>query len=376
MKKSEAKSKILCILHTPPPIHGAAMVGKYIRDSKYLNNAFDIDYVNLSTSISLDKIGKGGGLKLFAIFKIQLKVLWALISRKYELCYLTLTAKGAGFYKDLFIVALLKLFGKNIIYHFHNQGVRESSASRLNRSLYRFTFNNTQSILLSSKLYEDIAPFVKEDNIHYCANGIPEIENYSKTSEERSINGQFCRILLLSNMMQQKGVFELLEICKILIARKIRFECHFVGAWSDVTKEEFEILITQNGLSNVVFGHGPKYREEKFTFLDQSDIFVFPSYDDCFPLVLLEAMQCGLPIVSSGPGGVPDILIHEETGFIIQEIDAEMFADKIEVLIKNPDLRSKMGENGKNRFNELFTLDIFENRMLNVWQDAIVRRIK
>ena len=54
------KQKVLFIAPLPPPVHGSAMVSQYIKDSRVVNEAFDCDFVNLSTSRSMEEIGKGG----------------------------------------------------------------------------------------------------------------------------------------------------------------------------------------------------------------------------------------------------------------------------------------------------------------------------
>ena len=102
MNKSTKYSKVLFILHMPPPVHGASMVGKYIHDSKIINNAFECHYLNLALAKDLDDIGKGGIRKLKEFYK-QLKQI-----RKQtklivpQLCYVTPNAKGGAFYKDFF----------------------------------------------------------------------------------------------------------------------------------------------------------------------------------------------------------------------------------------------------------------------------------
>lgn len=66
------KPKVLFIMHMPPPVHGAAMVGKYIHDSKIVNDSFDCRYENMMLASSLEDIGKGGVKKVFNLLS-QLK---------------------------------------------------------------------------------------------------------------------------------------------------------------------------------------------------------------------------------------------------------------------------------------------------------------
>lgn len=92
--------KILFILHLPPPVHGAAMVGKYIHDSKSINASFDCHYINLALAKDLNDIGKGGFRKLLSYLALLVNVLFTSIKVKPDLCYVTPNAKGGAFYKD------------------------------------------------------------------------------------------------------------------------------------------------------------------------------------------------------------------------------------------------------------------------------------
>lgn len=363
-------------MHFPPPINGAAMVGKYIRESELINSTFDSEYVNLTTSFSLNKIGKGGLSKFFTALKIQFKVMKALLNENYDLCYMTLTAKGVGFYKDLFVVATLKLFRKKIIYHFHNKGVALNSKNIFNHYLYKFAFQNTQSILLSPSLLQDIERYVRPEAVHFCANGIPTVSNLTdqliKTNTSSALN-----LLFLSNMMTEKGVFILLKACRLLKERGLNFVCHFVGEWSDISEKLFLESVQKNNLNKHVFAHGKKYNEEKLAFFSHSCVFVFPTYyhNECFPLVLLEAMEHGLAVVSTPEGGIADIVDDGKTGFLVPQKNVKALADKLELLIKQPVLCTQMGVNGRKRYEEHFTLELFEQNMKSILEKAVSHKI-
>ena len=178
------------------------------------------------------------------------------------------------------------------------------------------------------------------------------------------------RLLFLSNMMVAKGVFVLLEACAQLRKENISFECHFVGDWLDITEASFNQKVAEMSLSKNVFAHGKKYDLEKNSFYQQSDIFVFPSLDEAFPLVLLEAMQFKLPVVTSDVGGVKDIVVDQQTGFIVQKNDADALTSKLISLIKDHALRDTMGIAGKKRFEEHFTLEKFEKRFLTILNEV------
>lgn len=370
------KSKILMILHIPPPINGAAIVGKYISESERINNAFSVDYINLTTSFELGNIGKGSGAKLLTIAKILSNTAVALVKNKYELCYMTLTAKGAGFYKDFLVVVLLKLFRKKIFYHFHNKGIKENSNTSLKRWLYRITLRNTKSILLAPELYDDLATYVGKEDVYFCPNGIPDLGGRIKHVSGHKIPGLPCKFLFLSNMMREKGVFVLLDACSLLQQKGIPFECHFVGAWSDVSEEDFKGKVAENNLYTLVHAHGPQYGDSKLRFFGDSDVFVFPTFyhNEAFPLVNLEAMQQSLPIISTLEGGIPTMISDGETGFLVPQRNVLELAEKMALLIGDPELRIKMGLAGRRLYEERFTLPRFEDNMMAILQDAIGRQ--
>lgn len=366
------KKKILFVLHLPPPIHGAAMVGNFIKESKYLNDSFESDYINLTTSYHLHQIGKAGIGKLTALLKIQVRLYQALLTKKYDLVYVSLNSHGPGFYKDFLIVLLLKSMRKRIVYHFHNKGVSTNQNKPLNHLLYRVTFRKTKSILLSRLLYTDVAKYVDKSHVFYCANGVPDIKLTQNAGANRKKPDQVCRILFLSNMYRAKGVFDLLHACKLLRQKNISFECHFVGDWSELSEETVRAEVFQSNLSDIIFLHGKKMGSEKTVYLEQADIFVAPSHNECFPLVLLEAMQFALPVVATTVGGIPDIVLDEKTGFLISPGDVAALAKKLETLLLNSDLRTEMGQAGKRHFKENFTLEVFEKNLKVVLEKAMM----
>ncbi|OWW26240.1 glycosyltransferase [Zobellia sp. OII3] len=360
------KKKILFILHIPPPVNGAAMVGKQIKESQKINSAFETDYINLTTSFTLSKIGKGGFQKIATTFAIGWQVIKALSTKKYDLCYMTLTAKGAGFYKDFLIVLILKLFGKKILYHFHNKGVAKSSEKYLNHLLYSFVFKNTNSIQLSSLLFYDIQRYVRPENVYFCPNGIPEESDV--VQKRQRLPETPCKFLFLSNMMEEKGVLVLLEACSLLKEKGLDFECHFIGAWSDISEDYFYERVRQLGITQNIFAHGKQYGRQKIGFFSNADVFVFPTYyhNECFPLVLLEAMQYGLPVISTHEGGIDDIVEDGKTGFLVPRKDGKELARVLERFVVNPSLSEQLGKEGRNRYEKMYTYKTFENNLMAI----------
>jgi glycosyltransferase involved in cell wall biosynthesis len=351
--------KILFILHFPPPVHGAAAVGLQIKESKIVNNAFTCHYINLGTSVTIDEIGVGKLIKVVRYFIIIGKVLKNVILNHPDLCYLTITSKGPSLYKDASIVFLLKLFGVKLIYHFHNKGVRKRQDKYFDNLIYRFVFKNSYVILLSGFLYPDIKKYVPEDHVYYCHNGIADREIIHVEKENTTV----VEILFLSNLIESKGVYVLLEACKILQDKELDFHCTFVGGIGDISEQMFLSKLKELNLVECVNYAGIKFGIEKDRVFANSDIFILPTFNDCFPLVLLEAMQYSIPVISTFEGGIQDIVDDGVTGYIVQQKNVEELVEKLEILIKNSELRQQMGKAGRLKYETEFTSETFEQRI-------------
>ena len=406
------KQKILFIAPLPPPVHGSAMVSQYIKDSRVVNEAFDCDFVNLSTSRSMEEIGKGGIKKLFRFVASYLIVLWKLITHRYSLCYLAITCHGMGFLKDAPFVLLCKLFCRKVVLHQHNKGLSRDVARWPYRWLMPLVYRNTTVMLLSWHLYEDVASVVKREQVVVCPNGIPEphpnplqgerglglpdedtqgaelnVEqteyhpagncppNLGVTSEAEGVYSQHStlntkqnaepRLLFLSNLIESKGIYVLLEACHMLKEEGIAFQCDYVGGESKmVSGESFRAAIAAQGLADCVTYHGPQYGAAKERFFREADIFVFPTFYDneCFPLVLVEAMQHKLPVISTMEGAIPDIVTDGVNGFVCAQRDVQALAEALRRLIGDGQMRVAMGQRGYEMYREGMTLEAFEKR--------------
>ncbi len=361
--------RILFILHYPPPVHGPAIIGSYIKESKTINTSYECSYLNLGISQSIEEIGRRGLRKLSRYLSLIREVRKQISVFCPDLIYLTPNSKGAGFYKDAFIIFFAKRSGKKVIYHFHNKGVSLRQDRFFDNLLYRFVFRNVDVILLSKLLYPDVQKYVPENRVHYCPNGIPEMKG-ERRKEKRESDNSAAKILFLSNLIRSKGVLVLIEACKILVERNINFHCTIAGGEAELTIRDVQKITTEKGLNSLISITGEVNGNEKMKLMSSADIFVHPSFNDCLPLVLLEAMQYSLPVVSTFEGAIPDVVEDRVTGFLVPHKDAVALTDKLEILLKETEMRSKMGRAGRVRYEQKFILDKFEERLKEILEEV------
>lgn len=364
-------NKILFLLHLPPPVHGSSIVGQLIRDSKLINDSFDTKYINLLISRSVDESGKTSLYKLLRFIRSWFNLLFELIKEKPNLCYFALTATSNAFYKDVTLVFLLKLFRVKTVFHLHNKGIKKNETNKINNFLYRYVFKNNSVILLSNYLYDDIKTFVPKSRVYICHNGVEDVINNDILVHDEKLES--IKILFLSNLIESKGVFVLIEACGILQKEGHGFSCVFVGGEGDVNAHQFKSEVKRIGVKNVEY-LGKKYEDEKKEVFLDANVFVLPTFysNECFPLVLLEAMQYGLPVISTDEGGIKDIVEDGVTGFIVQQNNPSELAEKLEILLNNNSLRLQMGKAGRAKYEKEFTLQAFETKLQEILQHLLL----
>jgi glycosyltransferase involved in cell wall biosynthesis len=136
---------------------------------------------------------------------------------------------------------------------------------------------------------------------------------------------------------------------------------------SQLRKQIQDLNLTQH----VLFTEFQEYPE---LFVSQFDVFVLPSIQEGFGIVLLEAMALGKPIVASNVGGIPEIVQHEKTGILVKAADVEELSKGVLTLLNDPNKRRKMGEQAQKRAAEYFSVERMMERLYGLYEDVLAKR--
>jgi glycosyltransferase involved in cell wall biosynthesis len=174
-------------------------------------------------------------------------------------------------------------------------------------------------------------------------------------------------VVFLSSLFVWKGTHVFIKAFAAAARARPTLRATVAGSWPSpaVRKETLAIAAGEGVLERIVFS-GIVEGARKSALLRDGDIFCFASLvPEGQPLVILEAMAAGLPVVSSEWPGIADTVVDGETGILVDP-SAASFADALVRLVDDESARERMGAAGKKRYELLYTRRAFGDRMIKV----------
>ncbi|MBL0766438.1 glycosyltransferase family 4 protein [Marivirga atlantica] len=113
------------------------------------------------------------------------------------------------------------------------------------------------------------------------------------------------------------------------------------------------------------------YRSNAVAYIKAADIMVMPSKIEGLPGVILEALSCGKPVIASEVGGIPEVVINDQNGYIIKAFDKAEYISKIHKVLTNQELRKKMSQNAKNLIQEEFMMPKIAERFESIYHQIL-----
>ena len=168
------------------------------------------------------------------------------------------------------------------------------------------------------------------------------------------------RILAIGTLHEVKGQIYLIRACGVLRDHGVSFECHLIGDGPD--EPELREAADELGIADAVVFHGRQPREFIVEALSTADVVVTPSVPSSdgrregIPVVLMESMACGLPVVSTRMSGIPELVDHGENGFLTEAFDVDGLAAALRELAEDGELRKNFGKSGREKVVAEFDL--------------------
>ena len=168
------------------------------------------------------------------------------------------------------------------------------------------------------------------------------------------------KIFCIGTLHEVKGQTYLIEACRLLWQRGISFTCHLVGDGPDLARLTHQAA--RAGLADHVQFHGWRTGEEIAELLQTADVVVAPSVPskdgrrEGIPVVLMEAMSSGIPVVASAISGIPELVEDRNSGLLVAPGDAATLADALETIRIDRALRLRLSRAGRQKVVREFDL--------------------
>lgn len=349
----------------PPPVHGASLATRALFDADLAPVSKIL--LEIRSSTNLENVGKasiGKGLGLIALVArcIRLK----LTKGGRVLYYTPGSASFVPFVRDVLFLGLCRPFFSKTVLHYHSGGLPDYlAASPVRNFLGRWIYGRgAWAVSLSRHTPVPGLAFGAAEEFE-VANGldVPPPPAVERQDDE-------FRVLFLGNLYEDKGVFDLLKACTLAATRLSKpIRLRFIGKWPDeATRESFEALCAEAPANLKVDPPAPAYGDDKWKALAEADVFAFPSFyrSENFPLVLIEALACGLPVVATNWRGIPSIIEEGVNGYMVEPRDCAALAEKLVQLALDPDLRTRLAKQGRDTYERRLTLSAHVGAMRDI----------
>ncbi|MEI7928064.1 MAG: glycosyltransferase family 4 protein, partial [Verrucomicrobiales bacterium] len=319
----------------PPPVHGASLSTRALFDADLTPVSKVL--LEIRSSSNLESVGKASIGKGLGLIALVARCLWLKLTKGGKVLYYTPgSASFVPFVRDVLFLGFCRPFFSRTVLHYHSGGLPDYlKATPVRNLLGRWIYGRgAWAISLSRHTPVPGLEFGAEREFE-VANGLdvpspPPIER----------NDDEFRVLFLGNLYEDKGVFDLLKACTLAAAKFSKpIRLRFVGKWPDEkTREAFETLSSQAPANLTIDPPAAAYGEDKWKALAEANVFAFPSFyrSENFPLVLIEALAFGLPVVATHWRGIPSIIEEGVNGFMVEPHDCEALADKLVELARDP----------------------------------------
>lgn len=356
---------VIVISQVPPPFHGSTvMTVVFLETLDRLGLPYRL--VDRRFSKSLGDVGRFKLSKLTASAGLVGRLLLALVRKRPRQVVFFMTNRTASFLVDWVLSEVLRLFGTPTVGYLHTQGYTALAKRGAPwRFLVRRLLTSAQTLVcLSSALEADVrrlAPKARIVSIANTPHQVPaELEHVSGPE------GAALTVLFLSNLIPEKGIGEFLELAA-------HFEeqgspVRFVAAGAPVSEEQLAELRASAGPNTDVLGAvGP---DRKWDLLREASVLVFPSrYPfEAQPLVIVESMAAGLPVVAFDIGGIGDLVNDGQTGRLLTVGDAAGMRQAVDELIASPDTCAEMNIAARDSFASNYSRNAYEE----AWHDALI----
>jgi glycosyltransferase involved in cell wall biosynthesis len=304
---------------------------------------------------------RGGGRLIFSPLYMALavcRIVAEAATGRLAVVHLNLAERGSVYRKAALLFAA-KLVGARVLLHLHAAQIvaLHETMPWAGRRLLRAMFRSSDRVVVLGELWRrwvidtfTVAPHA----VTVLHNGVPA----TMVARVARPEGHPFRLLFLGNLLQRKGIADLLHALAIQKDPSVMLTVAGGGAL-----ETYRRMAESLGIAERIRFTGWVDQATARRLLAASDALVLPAYDEGLPLVILEAMATGVPVICTPVGAIPEVFEDRRTALFVPPGDRPALASAIALLQDDPALQATLSAEGLALYRRDFTMDVFASRI-------------
>lgn len=372
-EKHPSRIRVLVSGPLPPPVGGMTAFYQSLLNSS-LPNRVNFRFVRTSSQRrELSNSGRISVSNLLAAIIDCGRFASATLKHRPQVAHIA-TAYGLSFIKHSICVGIARGLGSRVLLHPHcSFSVLYTERSKLWQWLFRQVIRLTDGIIALSKEWEQVNAVDSTCRIYSIPNAI-DLNFYrdiarkrlEKTCEEGRLN-----ILYLGYLGRAKGSFDVIDAAREIQSQGIDIIFNLVGdELSPGEQEHLQEQINTYKIHKLVRVFPPAFDSEKLTFFRNADVFIYPSYHEGMPIAVLEAMACGLPIVATRVGGLPDLINEGVNGILMDPGKPDQLAAALNKLFADKELRYSMQQRSYQLVSEQYDIEKRVSQLVEIYKSV------
>lgn len=365
---------LLCSPYLESPDVVSSGIGTWARNIMAYNQGtgegIDIVPVSFDRQTHIEEYTVGGFRRYYSgikeVGRCVIKAFCKMSTEKPDIIHVC-TSGHLGFIKDIILVQTARRRGIRSIVHLHFGRVPSIVEEKgfIYRLLRKLLSTADKVVVIDGKSYQTLSDLGYK-NIAYIPNPIPDVFLRETEEQEKHVIRNSKRAIFVGHVVPTKGVSELVEGCCRIPDLTLRI----IGKCAEDMREKLLSLAEkrENGKWLEIVGEIPY--SNVVTEMLQADAFVFPSYTEGFPNVILEAMACGCCIASSNVGAIPEMLDYngEKAGICYNPKSANEVEKALNTLYNDDMYRKQLSAKAKTKVYGTYTMKSIWPLLTNLWR--------
>lgn len=341
--ESKISKKVVLVSPLPPPIGGIASWTESFLS--YLNT-HNMSYKHVNSAVIGKRIHNKKTLyieELRRMFKLRCKIKSAIKNESNVVVHYNASCFTQGLIRDLFVLLGIKA---PIVYQCHCN-LDTNISNKVSRFFFSLICHKVSAVCVLNNASKKTAEIYSR-NVFYVPNFVDKL-----SCDHKEISEQLNKVCFVGRVERKKGIHELISAA----TKFPNIEFDIIGPITDVDFKDINV-------PNVKLW-GPVENCKIYEILKKMDAYVLPSYSEGFPLGVLEAMSCGLPIIASDVGSIKD-MISEYGGILVRPYSVEDLIDSFNK-ISSKDIRMKMSEYNIEKVKNHYLIDVVVKQFFEIY---------